>query len=378
MSHSTSETGTTEDEYQVRRYDRDDVDGVLELDRLIWNRDHDADWFRWKYERNPYVDEAPVFVAERDGDVVGARPLMAFQLRSGEETRFALQPADTMVHPDHRRRGLFTRMTELAIDSYESERSGFFFNFPNSQSRPGYEKLGWQLVEPRVTYYRVERPSTFLDGSMAKQLLGHAAGPTVRGYVRARRAASSTTSDASIEVERVDGGPAERLASLYRTRVPDRIHANRTAEFLEWRFASPVWDRKTYVAVADDGDVAGLMTRTRTVGDGTVVTQIADVLPLVGGEQWRTAIGVLLDATLDDHDGTDLFSIVPGAVPRKLLTSFGFLPDDAFPLSRLTNYNKTLATRPFDPDADDAWSLNARALDSPDSWLVSYVEQDTS
>lgn len=378
MSYSETEAGPPQEEYQTRRYRQDDVRGVLELDRAVWDRDRDPEWFRWKYEQNPYVDEAPVFVAEQRGTIVGARPFMAFQLRAGDETRLALQASDTMVHPDHRRRGLFTRMTERALDTYGSGYPGYYFNFPNEQSRSGYEKMDWRQVRPRVTYYRVERPRAFLDGSMAEQLIGHAAGPTIRGYARTRRVASSTTNQATVDVERLDGAPIQRLVSLYRQRVPEQIHAHRTAAFFEWRFASPVWNRKTYVATVDGEDVVGLMTRTRTVDDGKVVTQVADVLPLVGGDQWQAAISVLLGAMIEDHDRTDLFSIVPAAVPRKLLTSFGFLPDDTFPLSRLTNHDKTLVTRPFDPEADGAWSWNGRALDDHTNWLVSYVEQDTA
>ena len=379
VSQIDSDTTASQGEYVIRKYRPGDVEGIMELDRVVWERDRRPAWFMWKYVRNPYVEEVPVFVAERDGQIVGARPLMAFQIRSGEQTRTALQPADTMVHPDHRQRGLFTRMTELAIETYESRHPGFFFNFPNRQSWPGYEKLDWRSVAPRVTYYRVERPSAFLGGIPVRRALGWMIDQSAGAYVQARRVAANGADDElDVGVERVIGTPIDRIEDLYELAIPDEFHANRSAEFLKWCFSSPAWTRQTYVATSGGEDVAGIVSRTRINESGTVITQIIDMLPLVGGAQRRAAIRQLLNAMIADHRRTDVFSVASATVPPELLTSLGFLPDDRLPLSRLTSNDVSLATRPFDVEAPDAWTWNGRRLDRSDNWLLSFVERDTA
>ena len=369
-------------DYRTRRYRPADVTDVLALDRTVWNRERSREWFRWKYERNPHVDEPPVFVAEGDGEIVGARPFMGFRLRAGRdgETTLALQAADTMVHPAHRRRGIFTAMNELALAHHGSGRRGVYFNFPNEQSRPCYENLRWRTVRPKVTYYRIERPSAFLGGSAAERMLAAAADPSASGYATLRRVVDEGTNPPGdgLEVERIAGAPVDRLAAVYERRVPDRLHVDRSEEFLSWRLASPAWSRETYVATRDGEDVAALVGRTRELRDGTVLSQVADVLPLVGGPRWEEALAALLGAFVDGAPESDVFAAVRGPIPHDLLTASGFLPDDQLPLSRLTDGTATLVTRPFDLDEPAPWTWNDRRLDRSESWLLSFLARDTA
>lgn len=371
-----SEKGETRDDpYRIRRYRPDDRDGILALDSVVWNRTQSPEWFDWKYADNPYVDHVPVFVAELDGEIVGARPFMAFRMRLGDETATALQPSDTMVSPDHRRRGLFTRMTERAIEFYEEREPPFFFNFPNEQSRSGYLKLGWQEVGSRATYYRVQSPDAFLgnhlDGKL-ESLVGNAATSAVNGYYAARRL---TAPSGTATVDRESGVPAARLAALYERRVPERIHAHRTAEFYQWRFASPAWERTTYTASNGGERVASIVVRTRTTEDGVTVTQLADVVPLVGGDEWEDAVSNLLGAILDDRGDADLISVGAGGLPDDLLRTYGFHPDTSPPLSLTADTRMTVARAV--PNREPNWTWDGRHLTDERNWLLSLCEYDT-
>ena len=133
------------------------------MHREIFDRNWGRDWFRWKFERNPYVDHVPIVVAARNGRIVGCRAFFALEMRLRDATRIALQPCDTMVHPDHRRRGLFSRMNELALEYYADRRPAFFFNFPNERSAPGNRKHGWREVGTVPMYYRLQDPTRFLE-----------------------------------------------------------------------------------------------------------------------------------------------------------------------------------------------------------------------
>lgn len=371
----TGQQGQTANEYSVRRYRPDDRDGLLELDREVWNREHSPEWFEWKYGSNPYVDHVPVFVVEHDGEIVGARPFMGFRMRAGDETVVALQPSDTMVHPDHRRKGLFTRMTERSIEFYEDREPAFFFNFPNAQSRPGYLKLGWQHVGPRATYYRVQNPGTFLESRVRDpfdRLLGRAAVPVVRGYNSIRQFFGP--SGDGFTVRREHGVDATRLAELYEHDVPPQLHALRDQTFYRWRFASPTWNRITYTAGRNGAPQAAALVRRRSTDDGVTIIQVADVAPMTGDDGWAAAIAAILEMVLEDHARADIVAVSDAGIPHDLLAQFGFFSDVRFPLSTTTRSSTTVAR--LTPDDDD-WTVNGRDLTDRDNWLFSFCERDT-
>lgn len=366
-------------DYRIRRYEPADREDVLALDQLVWERARSERWFAWKYEENPYVDGVPVFVARADGRVVGARPFMGFRLRCGGTTVPALQPSDTMVHPEYRGRGIFTAMNEAALSHYAEAESRLCFNFPNGQSWPGYRKLGWRPVDDRTTYYRVQDVDAVaaakLDGR-AGRLAVRAAAPAVRRVRSAWTGLGSTPEDFTLERE--PGAPDTTLAGLYRQAVPDRIHVPRDRDFYEWRLGSPAWQRRTYVARRAGVPVAAVVARTRTTASGLTVTQLADVVPLVGGDDWESALRFLIECVLEDHRDSDVVAAHESPIPDRVLAALGFLPDDAPPLSLFTGQVPTFAVRPLGDIEGGGWELEGHRLTDPSNWLLSFTGRDTA
>ncbi len=364
--------------YTVRPYEPDDLAGFLRLDSTIWGRDRGAAWFRWKYVTNPFVDHVPIFVAEADDTIVGARPFIAFRLRIGNRRVAAFQPADTMVHPDHRRAGVFAQMNRAALSYYADRSPTFFFNFPNEYARPGYLKLGWRAVSPEVTYYRVERPTAMQNGSKpAQKLLMGAVTPFLQGYYTVREAFAPDPD--GITTRMIDGIAHTQLETLHRRRKPPIIHADRSREFIQWRFASPVWQRRTYLMSDDSGLIAAIIGRTRTTSDSIRLTQIVDVAPLTGGARWKTALRAGIRTLVSTHPETDLFAVSEGAIPHEILAAAGFIRDDRPPLSKLTTFDSVLTTRPnADPTDESAWQVAGRRIDDSDNWSETFAERDTS
>lgn len=116
------------------------------------------EWFSWKHRDNPMGPSIITLAREpENGTVVAARALWRLDLQRGTATIPAYQPCDTATAPGHRHRGLFTRLTHLAVEEAR-KRAGLLFNFPNAQSKPGYLKLGWQDIGGLVTLARFTRP----------------------------------------------------------------------------------------------------------------------------------------------------------------------------------------------------------------------------
>lgn len=380
---------TDEDGYVVRWFEERDLSGFLSLDRVVFGRRRSERWFRWKYVDNPYVDHVPVFVVEKDGEIVGARPFLAFRMRAGSETVLALQPADTMVHPEHRRKGLFTRMTKHAIDHYAGGDPKFFFNFPNQRSRPGYLKLGWQIVGDRKTYYRIQNPSVFFrtvrrERDIRSQLLDFAS-PIVRrlhdlnrSWTRAQASTSQNSSgtQTTYSITHYSGVETPVLTELYRATPPDAVHALRDETYYQWRFSSPAWKRETYVAEDDRGDsVAAIVVRTRTTSGGVTVTQLADVVPLVQSESRRRATARLLERIVREYAESDLLSVPKGDLSDDLLREFGFVSDAVPPLSWVSDFDCRLVALPLNCEH---WSVGGKRLSQRSNWHVSFGERDTA
>lgn len=353
--------------YEIRQFHPADRDGIRSLYELVFEQPSSAAWFEWKYTDNPYFDGVPAVVATFEDRIVGARPFFALPIRAGGTILTALQPADAMVHSAHRRRGLFTRMTERALEWFAGSASepSFCFNFPNERSLPGNLKLGWRTVGTVPTYYRIENAGAFIetDGFPAK--LATAA---CQGFLRTVDTLCWSAGDRSI-VRRSDV-PAGTLASLYRRRVPRDLHAHRTAEFYRWRFANPNWEYTTYLAGPTDEPIAAVVVATGE-RDGLRLARLAEAVPLVRDAEARSALESLLAVVVEDVEADSIAAMGP-ATPHGS-TRWGFLDDGRLPLS-LVSSRTTMVARPI---GATNWTVAGRDLTDPTAWRLSFVERDT-
>lgn len=343
-----------------------------------WERGGGREWFAWKYERNPAASRVPIVVATRDGSVVGARPFLPFPMAAGGERTVGLQTCDTVVHVDHRRRGVFSEMTRRAFDHYADREPAFAFHLPNEAARKAYRSLGARAIGTVPTHYRIQRPLALLrdrdelPGSAALDVALTAGAWT---YLHAHDAVAPPPD--GFRVERHEAVPAGTLARLYRGRVPERLHAVRNEAFYEWRFSNPDWAYRTFTAWRDGRPVAGLVTGTRA--EGEIVTYVTEVVPLGGGDDWRAAVAALLARALDDHDAVDLVAASGWVLPREVLARFGFNADDSLPLSVASDPTVLLVSwLATDGGQRPPWRVGDVDLRTPESWLLPFSEQDTA
>lgn len=375
MSQLEQRTG-----YDYRVAGPADRDGYLALRETVWGRERSREWFQWRFLQNPYVDETPMVVADRDGKIVGAEPCLAFRIRVGSETGIALQPADWAVHPDHRRRGVFSGMTERLVEARARRPGDLYFNFPNEMLEPGLEKFDWELRPGPTTYYRIQRPRRVLEhGPSAKRdfkttasrWLGRLATPSVRRYLRVRDRLRRSAD--RVRIERRDELPVGALTGLATpARAP--IHVVRDRDYYEWRFDNPRWETTTYLAQRD-GSPAAACVVCREERGGLDTTAIMETVPRDGSAEPQT-FHALLEAVVEDATDTDVLKIGDGPIPASVLARFGFWPNDEPPISRLATQS-TLAVRPVDGTDPDGWGIGD--LDpTKRGWSLSLADQDVA
>lgn len=359
--------GEAQSDYGVRRFRPDDVDDLLALYREVFDGDRDREWFAWKYEENPYVYHVPVFVAETAGELVGARPFFALELSVNGRRHLALQPGDTMVHPDHRGRGLFGRMNEAAIDQYSDRDASFFFAFPDEGSAAGYLERGWRRVADQPTYYRVQDPAGLRESSSAwASLGGRALKPLLDGYNRLSTHRLSTPE--AVTVERYDSVPSAMLAGIEYDRRRKGIHVHRDVRFYDWRFRNPAREYAAYVAERGGEPVAGLVAATSE--DGATV-RLTDVTPLPTGDD-HAGLEALLHRVVREYDDAGVV-VAPPVFPEGLARRAGFRRDDRRPLSAVTS-RTTHVVRGL----SDGWTVDGLDITDADNWQLTFAEGETS
>ena len=298
MTHrhrSREQASDDSSEYAIRLYSPSDRSDLLSLWERIFGREP-GEWFDWKFIDNPFLSEVPICVAEHDGRVVGARPSFALPLSVGGRRSVALMQEGAMVHPDHRRRGLYTRMTDFQYDYFADREPVASVGFPNDRAKAALHKLEDRIplaasaVDAFPMYYRVENPDAIvpsLGNERAMRVVSRLASPFLGAYlgVRDRFAGSSD----AFEVERYGSVPAERLASFADDNAVPAAHAARDEVFYRWRFANPRYETETYAARRDGSLVASAIVETE-VDAGTRVTYLSDVLPMDLDETSEAAV----------------------------------------------------------------------------------------
>jgi GNAT superfamily N-acetyltransferase len=135
----------TFDGYEIRLYRSEFFPQVVDLLKYLLGNDHESnrDYFKWKYDDNPYTEFPLGIMALYKGKVVGFRGYFAtrFQIKVKNDKIVSLCPGDTCVHPDHRRKGLSVAMGNRASEEY-SGKYPFFLNLSSTKiSLPGYLRM---------------------------------------------------------------------------------------------------------------------------------------------------------------------------------------------------------------------------------------------
>ncbi len=121
----------------------------------------DAFW-QWKHQLNPF-GPSPVLLAFHQDQLVGMRAFLRWNWQYAHKVYPAFRAVDTATHPQWQGRGIFRKLTMLLWQQLQQEHpAAFVYNTPNHQSKPGYLKMGWQVLgKPRARF--VYRPG--LGGS---------------------------------------------------------------------------------------------------------------------------------------------------------------------------------------------------------------------
>lgn len=261
--------------FDVRPVTPEDAPEVLDLlsASLGWIPDAQyAAFFDWKHRQSPF-GESPAWVATVDGEVVGFRTFMRWEFVHDGAIVRAVRAVDTATHPDHRGRGIFAALTEHAVDALRRDGVAFVFNTPNDQSRPGYLKMGWQVVGRLPV---AVRPRDLR---------------TLPRLLRSRTAADKWSTPTTV------GEPVGTITVAPSPTTSKALHTNRTTTYLRWRYGfAPLAYRVLTRTDADSGAVVFRLRRRGPALEAAVCDELAPspalVAEMLGATQADYAIRV--------------------------------------------------------------------------------------
>lgn len=255
----------------VRRATDADRDAILAVcaAALGWKpQDPNAAFFSWKHDDNAF-GASPMWVAADEADrIVGVRAFMRWRFATPNGGRIEMVRAvDTATHPDAMGQGIFRRLTLGALPALADMGVDAVFNTPNDKSRPGYLKMGWQIVGRVPVQARVTNPGAVLR--MARSRTG---AQKMSAECDAGRPAGEVFSDGDATA-----------ALLERQPAVEGITTDRSAAYLLWRYRL---DHLRYrvVLAGDRLEDGAVVFRLRRRGDATEAA-ICEVLEGRAGQR---------------------------------------------------------------------------------------------
>ena len=144
---NTADHGQT-GEYKIARLDEDKLPDVSRLHQKIYGITPKENYFHEKYDTS-YTGVMHIgFLAyDKNNEPVAFYGVIPCFIQLGNRIVPAAQSADTMTHPSHRNKGLFTRLATLTFELCRQDGIALVFGFPNQNSHHGLLALGWKVTE---------------------------------------------------------------------------------------------------------------------------------------------------------------------------------------------------------------------------------------
>ena len=325
--------------YKIRLIDKDkEMDAFIELFEVVFGKEMTTKLWEWKYLENPMIIDQPlIYIAEHEGKMVGARPLLPNRMRFGDKTLKVAQPCDTMVHPDHRRKGLFTKMTQFAIDDSRENGFSLFYNFPNQKSYPGYIKLGWKKILEREASYNVFSPKRVISLKISNLVLSSIANVAFKSFFNKSKISSlKPESSCDINEERY---VTKEFEELWR-RCSDnwKIGIVRDKEYLEWRFVKHPENDYCFFTAHKNRELLGYIVTNIVKNRDLVEGRIVDYV--IKDNLKEVFLSLLLEALEKfKKEGCDLVSTWAFTQPelQQVLDRCGFVKKSSFPYNIFTD-----------------------------------------
>ena len=233
--------------YSIRPFEAADEAAVLGLLRVCLSSDSrqwdSPDLWQWKHQNSPFGPSYILVAEANSGGIIGVRALMRWKFSVHSRTVEAIRPVDTATDPLHQRWGIFTKLTRQALADLQASGAHLVFNTPNSQSLPGYLKMGWSPLGTLRPQFMLINPARSLPR------IGLSA---IKHYVSKRAPTDPTLQGQPTLSDLLTHPEIEGLLRQNQAWNSPYIRTERSVAYLKWRYEDHISIK--YHAVWDESD----------------------------------------------------------------------------------------------------------------------------
>jgi len=314
--------------YEIIAYTPELDAAIAQLQTHLWSEDaaRNAAYLAWKYTHNPCAPEPMITLALSDGKLVGMRGLFGMLWEVDDAAVHPLPcPEDLVVLPEHRNRGVMSRIMHACLD--DAARHGYRFAVSLSAGPVTYVSSlasGWRAPGSYQLMVRQPSMSPVLQGVrtlLRGRGLGRLAAALGRRFAPGPFAHLDrmNTGPGAVTVSRMPR-PADMAALVARLAWDGRIRHVRDARYLAWRFQNPLHEYR--FLFWDEGGLQGYLVLQRYLAKWADRTRV-NIADWEGDERVRAA---LLAAALEHGRFAQLSTWSAGATEstRAVLHDAGF------------------------------------------------------
>ena len=315
--------------WKVRDGDEKDREGILSLRKIVFGEMEedklDPKVWRWQFMEGP-DGKAFIYIAEDGGRVIGHFADVPRRFSANGRMVLGTLSLDLMVHPDYRRKGIFSELGRYAAQRVKKEKGLFMTAFPiRKETITGLLKIGWKIVgELPVLVYPIsfcgmlDRHVNFLPFSL---LVGGITRFFYSLFFHVKRVRSLEGID--IEEVKIFNDSFDRFWEKALSLYPMMGVRDRT--FLSWRFLQNPFRRYTIYRSMEREEMTGylILRKVDLLKFNSAV--IVDLLALNN----RALIALIQKGIQHSQKvGADLLGcMIPQKHPyHQILKGSGFLP----------------------------------------------------
>lgn len=263
-------------------------------------------------------------VAEANEKIVGVQPMEIFPYTDGAKQLKGGVLTGVAVHPDFRRRGIFSALVRGCEAEAWRQGAAFVTSMPNERSQPGFVKMGYTDLGRRQLLVRPLRPCAM--GGKALPVLGHLAGAAAGlGQSMAKRIPSAKGYSVR-EINSTDT-ELELLAQKHDELFPG-LRMERNSGWWRWRFLeSPLRQYRILEVRTPNAKPVGLAAYALDAREKFKVCYLMDLLVAEEAAVPALVSCVCEKALADGADATA--AVVSSQKLANLLSASGFwaMPD---------------------------------------------------
>jgi ribosomal protein S18 acetylase RimI-like enzyme len=276
--------------------------------------------WRWKLKgRKAPVENVWLAVTTADGRIVGHHAGIPISLKVQGSVHDGFVIVDAMTHPDFRRQGIFTALSEATYKAWSSANVAVILGLPNENLGSRTEHVGWQPILPLHWSRLLLRLDELArrPGRLPAQLVPLADG-VGRPASRIWRLAWDWPAAPGITVARVDRAEVDGVGDRSWLAVGKR-YSNcivRDGSWLRWRFIEPPDVAYTLLAARHNDGIRGFLAyRTSFVAGRRWGT----ICALFVAPDDRIAASALVRRALADLSAEGCGTVVALSVPGSRL-----------------------------------------------------------